>query len=100
MGRWFKRDQDQKNRLVCQALTATSTRVMFDSSHPEAKLGVIVSYFELRTPRTDGITGTIIDRVEVEMDLWEANKYAEQLLASIEAAMPRQARGMKRIPWE
>ena len=100
VSRWFKRDKDQKNRLVCQSIDSTATRVMFDSTRPESKLGVIVAYFTLKTPREDGITGTIIDKVEVEMDLWEANKFAAQLLASIEAATPRAAKPMRRIPFE
>lgn len=97
--RWFKRDKDQKNRLVVSALTSTATRVMFDSTNPTNKLGVIMAYFDLKSPREDGVTGQIIDRIEVEMDLWQANKFVDQMYASIEAAMPRRGGPARHIPW-
>lgn len=90
----------KKNRLILQALTATATRVMFDTSQPQNKMGVIVAYFDLKTPKVDGVTGIVIDRVEVEMDLWEANKFVSQLYASIDAAMPQRGGPARHIPWE
>ena len=97
--RWFKRDQDSKNRFVVRGIQATATRVMFDQI-TQSKMGVIVTTVELESPRTDGTTGTVFDRIEIELDLWEANKYASQLLAAIDAAMPSRAMGARKIPWE
>ena len=90
----------KKNRLILQALKATATRVMFDSTTPDSKLGYIVAYFDLKTPKVDGVSGEIIDRVEVQMDIWEANKFVSQMYASIEAAMPERGGPMRHIPWE
>jgi len=89
----------KKHRLVLQALTATATRVMFDTV-TQSKMGVIVATFKLTTPKVDGVTGIVIDQVEVEMDLWEANKFASQMMAAIDAALPRRATGARQIPWE
>ena len=96
---FFNKKGNKKNRLVMQAIEASATRVMFDTV-TQSKMGVIVCYFDLKTPREDGVTGVIIDRVEVELDLWEANKFASQLMAAIDAALPRRATGAKQIPWE
>lgn len=91
---------NKKNRLVVAALEATATRVMFDSTHPDSKLGFIVAYFDLKTPREDGVSGKIIDRIEVQMDLWEANKFVSQMYSAIEAAMPERGGPARHIPWE
>lgn len=99
MGLWFKKNRDQKTTMVMQALSATSTRAMYDTVS-QSRMPVIVSYFELKQPRRDGVEGTEYVRVEVEMDLFEANKYASSLMAAIDAAMPRRARGKLDIPWE
>jgi hypothetical protein len=95
---WFKRRKNNKVVVTLQGLTGTATRAMYDTVSG-SKMPVIVSYFELRTPGRDPKDGEQFTRVEVEMDLYEANAYASQLMAAIDAAMPRRARGRIDVPW-
>ena len=94
--RWFTK-RDKKNTLHFAALSSTATRALLDGHN---KLANIHLTFKLRTPREDGVTGEIIDEIEVELDLFEASKFASQLLASLDAASPKVPRGAARIPWE
>jgi hypothetical protein len=96
--RWFSRRGNKKNTLHLSEVKATATRAIIDI-HGHHKMPNIHLFFEFRTPREDGVTGDIIDNVEVEMDIWEAGKFASQLLASLDAATPRVPKGNQRIPW-
>lgn len=95
--RFFKWTFDKKHRLVFQAKKTMVVRAMLNTERHE---NVIVATFKLRTPRTDGITGEIIDEVQIEMDVWEANEFAGDLMAALDAAMPTRRRAAARIPWE
>lgn len=95
--RWLKK-RGQKNTLHVSVLKSTATRALYDTSG-HSKLANIHLFFEIRSPREDGVTGEIIDSIEVEMDIFEASKFGAQLLASLDAATPKIPRGNQRIPF-
>lgn len=96
--RWLTKRGNKKNTLHVSAIKSSATRAMIDVVS-QSKMPNIHLFFEIRTPREDGVTGEIIDSIEVEMDIWEAGKFGAQLLASLDAATPRVPRGNQRIPW-
>lgn len=83
--------------LVLQGEQAIASRGMYNTAYGE-KRPVVNVLFTVKQAR-DGRTGEIIDGVELELSLEEANKFASDLLATIDAIMPRRARGAIRVPW-
>lgn len=45
---------------------------------------------------TDPVTGKHFDKLEIELDLYTASHFANQLLVSIDAALPARPRGPQR----
>lgn len=96
--RLFKILRNQHNKLVIQAEKTIAVRAMV--SHESGKKeNVVVVTYKLRQPRTDGITGNIIDEIQIEMDVWEANELAGDMMNALDAAMPTRRRGSVRVPW-
>lgn len=93
-----ERERTKKKKvLVLQGKMATATRAMYVGDDPNAR---IVLFMECRQPREDGRSGEMIDAVEFELDMWAASKFASQLLATLDAAMPPRPRGAQKLPFE
>lgn len=97
--RWVKKRKNLKNTLVFQGIDAVVSNARIDTI-TGSQMPVIQTIYVMRNPREDGVTGDVIDSVQVEMDLFAANKFASDLLAAIDSAMPRRAKGAVRVPFE
>jgi hypothetical protein len=87
-----------KQRLILQGEQTIVSRGMYDTV-TESKYPVVQVKFQVKQAQ-DGKTGEHIDEVEIELDLFAANKFASDLLATIDACMPRRATGARRVPFE
>lgn len=70
-------------------VAGTATKAQYDLHG--SPMPVIVMAFKV--PHTvEGQTGTGFDAVEIEMDLYAANDFLQQLIHSVDAAMPKRSR--------
>lgn len=94
--RLFKKRAFRGEQIVHMQLTGvagTATKAQYDlHGSPFPK---IVMAFKVPHTHTDPASGESFDAVEIEMDLIPANEFLQQLINSVDAAMPRRARGAK-----
>lgn len=93
--RLFKK-KNNKTFMVFQGETATATRAVYQGRHI---LPTILMQYDIRQGK-DPKTGEQFDHIEIELDVFQASKLANQLLVSLAAALPDRPRGPMRIPFE
>lgn len=99
--RWLKKftgtnQTPTKVQLVYEGKAATATRAMIAENR---HFPVLELTFILRNRSEDPRSKELVDEVKIYLDLEDANKFANQLLASIQAATPRLPRGASSGPW-
>jgi hypothetical protein len=82
---------EQITHLQLTGVAGTATKAMYDLHG--TRMPVVVMAFKVPHTREDPATGESFDAVEIEMDLYAANEFLQQLINSVDAAMPRRARG-------
>lgn len=90
--RRFGKAQQELKHMELESPEGTATRAVYMGARemPMIELAFKVPYS--RDPRT----GESFDAIEITMDLWAANEFAQQLLNSLSAANPHQPRSMQR----
>lgn len=87
--RFFKR-KGKKNTWTFQGNVATATRALYMGKKEMPRIEL---KFEVkgRDPK-----GEVVDEITIELDAWEASKFGDQIIASIQAAVPGIPRGAGR----
>ena len=85
--------KDYRNQLRFEAKLATAVRAVRAENR---YFPVIEATMKMKTPRTDGVTGEVVDEIIVLMELEDASRFASQMIHAVDAAMPRRPRAASR----
>lgn len=90
--KFFGRAAETLKHMILQGTEGTATRAIYTGHREIPKIEVCFKVPHSKDPRT----GESFDAIEIEMDLWAATDFAQQLLNSISAATPQMPRPASR----
>jgi hypothetical protein len=91
----FKKNKRQKQTMVLQGQFGKAAKAVYEG---RGQMPSIEMQFKIRHGY-DKVRGEEFDEVIIEMDALEANDFARELLAALNAALPQVARGTQRTQY-